>query len=291
MINSGIYEIKNQITGKVYVGSSINISARKKQHLNMLNKGIHHSVRLQNAWTKYGDSPFIFNILENVPDKQRLIEREQYWINHLNAYGENGYNSRPIANSQLGVKASADTKRKISEAYAKRKALPGYVSPNKGRKLTPEACAKIGDSHRGTHHTNESKKKISEARTGIIPKWADPKQRAINLSKARMGYVMPESTKKKLSAINKGKSKYSISKKEEMLELYYKGMTRQEIAKITGADRHLVSDIIAALDPVAGKTSRKHRTKARERMAYARRRRIDIGRIESKRIISKGGER
>jgi hypothetical protein len=40
---------------------------------------------LQNAWNKYGEDNFYFSVLELVPDKDKLIEREQYWIDKLNA--------------------------------------------------------------------------------------------------------------------------------------------------------------------------------------------------------------
>lgn len=77
---SGIYIIKNTINKKVYVGSAINLKSRWKRHLWALSKNVHHSSILQKAFNKYGAENFFIEILEYVPDKKQLIQREQYWI-------------------------------------------------------------------------------------------------------------------------------------------------------------------------------------------------------------------
>lgn len=51
---TGIYQIKNILTGKVYVGSSIDIHDRILDHKQMLKKDKHHSPKLQNSVNKYG---------------------------------------------------------------------------------------------------------------------------------------------------------------------------------------------------------------------------------------------
>lgn len=51
----GIYQIKNKINGKVYIGQSINIEKRLKRHLNDLRKLKHRNQHLQNAFNKYGE--------------------------------------------------------------------------------------------------------------------------------------------------------------------------------------------------------------------------------------------
>jgi len=51
---SGIYQIKNTLNGKFYVGSAVNIKQRWSTHISSLNKNNHHSGHLQNAWNKYG---------------------------------------------------------------------------------------------------------------------------------------------------------------------------------------------------------------------------------------------
>jgi len=215
----GIYKIENKITGKKYIGSSKNIKNRLYQHKRLLEKGEHHSIKLQNTYNKYGKDNFIFEIIESLDDEILLIEREQYWIDGLDTYN-NGYNSRPIADSPLGTKCSEETKKKISEFHKKRKRKPhseetkrklsehfkGKPSPNKGKKLSEETKKKISESKKGkpsgregSKHSEETKKHLSEVRKGI--KW-------------NPDYVMSEETKKKISDTMKRKGIKPPSRKK-----------------------------------------------------------------------------
>ena len=75
----GIYEIKNKVTGKSYIGSSKQIEKRWRQHLLALKKNIHHSILLQRAWNKYGEDCFEFNIKEECQEDE-LVEKEQQYL-------------------------------------------------------------------------------------------------------------------------------------------------------------------------------------------------------------------
>lgn len=50
----GIYQIQNKINGKIYIGQSIDIEKRLKQHLRYLRKSQHYNSHFQNAFDKYG---------------------------------------------------------------------------------------------------------------------------------------------------------------------------------------------------------------------------------------------
>ena len=80
----GIYKITNNSNGKSYIGQSIHIESRWKEHLRSDDNSIFHQ-ELQNNPTI-----FTFSILE-ICEKEKLNEREQYWIQHYNSY-HNGYN-------------------------------------------------------------------------------------------------------------------------------------------------------------------------------------------------------
>jgi len=56
---SGIYQIINNINGKVYIGHSVNISFRWYNHMNNLLKGNHHNSKLQDDFNTYGLSAWI----------------------------------------------------------------------------------------------------------------------------------------------------------------------------------------------------------------------------------------
>lgn len=87
-----IYQIKNLVNGKLYIGQTINYKSRKDKHLSLLRRNDHHNPYLQNAYNKYGEDAFEFSILhEEECDQDRLNELEEYYINKYNSY-RNGYN-------------------------------------------------------------------------------------------------------------------------------------------------------------------------------------------------------
>lgn len=94
----GVYAIQNMVTDKVYIGSSVDIRKRWSHHIKELNKGVHSNSRLQNSWNCYGEENFSFSVMELVEDRNSLFEREQYWIDQLDACNkEIGFNIAEIA--------------------------------------------------------------------------------------------------------------------------------------------------------------------------------------------------
>lgn len=103
----GIYKIKNIITGKFYIGSSLEIKQRWQRHLKDLENNKHHSIILQRAWNKYGKENFIFEILEECSIENLLILEQEYLDNYLPVY-----NICPNAGNSYGRKDSIETKMK-----------------------------------------------------------------------------------------------------------------------------------------------------------------------------------
>lgn len=85
----GIYAIHNILSGKVYVGSSVRMNRRYKDHSGALYKNKHTNKQLQK---EYNDSPeaFYFEVLEYCTEKE-IINRENYWIKEKDSV-ENGFN-------------------------------------------------------------------------------------------------------------------------------------------------------------------------------------------------------
>ena len=147
---SGIYQIYNPINNKRYVGSSINIERRFKQHISDLKANRHHNQHLQNAWNKYGDQ-LKFEVLEYC-EPEYLIETEQYYVDYYNSADRKyGYNIDKYV-SHFGHHLSDETRKKISEKA-------------KGRKLSKEAIEKMRLAMTGKKKPKQSqtmKKKYSE---------------------------------------------------------------------------------------------------------------------------------
>lgn len=167
---SGVYAIICLVDDKLYIGSSYQARVRCLTHRNLLRKGAHHNIHLQRAWNKYGESSFVFSLIEQVaPD--RLLEREQYWIdfhgccNDMRGYNisrkagapmaglqHSGQTRARMAASQLGRKHSDEVKEKIRNAHL-------------GRKKTPEHIANMGVSRRGRKASDETRAKLRAIRS------------------------------------------------------------------------------------------------------------------------------
>lgn len=91
-MKSGVYCIRNRVTDKRYIGMSVNINERQKQHLDLLLNGTHYNIYLQRAFNKHGQSLFEFSKIEFV-DNKHMSERERYWIKFFDTTNsEKGYN-------------------------------------------------------------------------------------------------------------------------------------------------------------------------------------------------------
>lgn len=89
----GIYKITNIINGKSYIGQSINIDKRIKEHFYKAScqKDCSYNSILHSAIRKYGEANFKIEIVvECCTDK--LDELEKYYIQEFNTLTPNGYN-------------------------------------------------------------------------------------------------------------------------------------------------------------------------------------------------------
>jgi len=90
---SGIYKIICRSNNKFYIGSSININRRFKDHIRLLKRNNNKNKYLQNSWNKYGEKNFKFEIIEIVNNVKQLLIREKWWIDNTNCYNRKiGFN-------------------------------------------------------------------------------------------------------------------------------------------------------------------------------------------------------
>ena len=143
----GIYLIINQITGRIYVGSSIDIELRFYMHHYHLNRNEHGNFFLQRAWNCYGPDAFQFCIVEECA-RNKLLEIEQLWIDATSRK----YNIVPIAGNTLGRICSDETKEKIRQSKLGKKCSEESKLKRslaaKGRPKSEEHKLKIGKGNR-----------------------------------------------------------------------------------------------------------------------------------------------
>lgn len=114
---SGIYIIKHIPSNKIYIGSANNFKLRFIKHRRLLRANCHHSSHLQNAYNKYKEEDFSFDILEETSD---LVNREQYYLDLYTPYDNSiGYNISPTAYNNTGIVRSDTYKRNKADVHAK----------------------------------------------------------------------------------------------------------------------------------------------------------------------------
>lgn len=190
--NSGIYQIKNLVNGKFYIGQTVELSPRRYNHFRLLSVGKHHNPKLQASFNKHGISNFEFSVLIYC-DINMLDYFEQVIINSLKptynirkeAKSNRGHivteeTKEKIRNSQLGKFISLETRQKISKSLMGRvmsqeqkdkqsKRMLGHKI-NTGRVHSQETKDKKKEfwkSYWSTHKrvvSDETKKKQSESR-------------------------------------------------------------------------------------------------------------------------------
>lgn len=128
---SGIYQIRNTVNAKRYIGSACSIGQRWNEHRSALERGKHVNRHLQFAWIRHGRSSFAFEVML-VCRADELIRQEQSAFDRFKPE----YNVARFAGSTLGRKHSAETKAKIAA-----KAI--------GRKWTDESKAKVSNTMTG----------------------------------------------------------------------------------------------------------------------------------------------
>jgi group I intron endonuclease len=125
LYQTGVYKIVNKISGKFYIGSAARVHHRPSccgfysrwtLHISDLNRNLHHCQPLQRAWHKYGEDAFDFIILEFV-ESEKCEEVEQTYLDNTDK--KQRYNTKDRTNSNLGVKASDETRKKMSDSSSK----------------------------------------------------------------------------------------------------------------------------------------------------------------------------
>lgn len=118
---AGIYCIKNTINNKCYIGQSIKLKNRLKDHLRNWMDPVYEHLVIYRAFKKYGIENFEISILKTfrsaltAETKSNLDYWEKYYIKEYDSYN-NGYNSTLGGDTGvLGLKHSEETKKKISK--------------------------------------------------------------------------------------------------------------------------------------------------------------------------------
>jgi len=99
----GVFQIKNKINGKIFIGSSLDLNAIWHAQKLQLDFGMHAKSVLQSEWKEFGPASFTYEIVEEIKqndDKptdypKEIKALEEMIIENLQPFDERGYNKRP----------------------------------------------------------------------------------------------------------------------------------------------------------------------------------------------------
>lgn len=198
-----IYQIRNISNNKIYIGSTKEFHKRKLRHIRELKKNKHHCIYLQRAYNKYGNSFFVFEILEKCTESE-LLNKEQEWINNKNpdyniggVGGGDNYTNHPNK-EQIYIKITQALKNAPNPSPKYKQDNPNWkggktfftcpkcgIEVRTSSKKTQKTCYKCKDISGeknpffGKKHSNEAKNKISKSKQGV-PNLSCSKRCSIN---------------------------------------------------------------------------------------------------------------
>jgi group I intron endonuclease len=167
---SGVYMIKNILNGESYIGSATSLMKRANAHRCCLLNGNHANIKLQRSFNKNGGNCFIIGVIE-FTSIENLINLETEMINKFKPF----YNLRNVTKSNLGVKLSDETRKKMRDAKIGKKPHPNsllaLIKSNKRRagNLTEPmraALKKGSQSLIGKPKSEKTKQLISQSKIG-----------------------------------------------------------------------------------------------------------------------------
>ena len=132
-LNAGVYQIRNVLNNRVYIGSTIDFKVRWQQHIKNLRKNKHNNCFLQADFNKCGEPAFVFEVVEvteNKTKEQRLLVEKWYIEQH---FGKQCYNLRinPCSRDEGKDKNPEVSKKRRSEALKRR-----YQDPEQKERLS-----------------------------------------------------------------------------------------------------------------------------------------------------------
>ncbi len=197
MKKCGIYKITNIINGKIIIGQSRDLSHRWYSYKHKLRKKIYHNPYLQNAWNKYGEQNFKFEIILECT-KEKLDEEEIKLIKIYNSTNRQfGYNIEEGGNKHKSC--SEETRLKM------RNAKLGVFDGNKNPMFNK-------------HHSKESKRQMSESQKGHrhTEEWKINHSIALMGNKNLLGHRHSKATKRKMSESHKNREPISEETRKKL---------------------------------------------------------------------------
>lgn len=181
-----IYRVKNKISGKVYIGQSIHtLEKRKDTHLKSIETG---KSKFYKALKSYGVDNFQWEVIDTATTKEELNQKEKNYIIEYNSIddgynmvegGTGGYNEYAVIANRKKRKGKTyeeiysskeiidNLKNNLRKNIIEHNKVYGFnsIDKEKHKEICRKGAYKLVEM--GYTHSEETKKKISDAQKGI----------------------------------------------------------------------------------------------------------------------------
>lgn len=216
-MTGGIYEIRNKVNGKYYLGRAERFKARFNRHRYDLRRGRHPCLYLQRAWNKYGEDAFEFvAVIECIVEAAQKVEEERlssgdrllYTVSRMSSGGD-GLTNHPHREQIVARQSAAACVAMAAlspQERIRRYGRSGERTGMAGRRQTEESRQTMSETtllnmKRGPEHPNFGLKRSQETR-----------DRLSEIASSRTGDRNPfygkshsEATREKLAAQRRGR--------------------------------------------------------------------------------------
>lgn len=156
---SGIYQIRNIVNEKVYIGQTKQpFFKRFLHHVWKLRKGMHDNKHLQRAFDFYTEEAFVFEVLEVIENPKLLDKKEIEYIKKAKRCNL-CYNISDGGQGMHGIPMPDHVKEMLSKLNKKL---------NTGKHPSVETRKKMSDSRKGTKRSSEEVSKMLQTRSNKI---------------------------------------------------------------------------------------------------------------------------
>jgi len=139
-----VYQIKNTINKKCYIGATKDFNQRRLTHIYSLRSGVNQNHELQQDYNLYGEEFFRFDVL-CFSDEKMILEFESRLIKQRNKNGSPLYNQREMNGHCCYLKESVNgmVRKLIKAGFNKWRIKSYYYGERNARYLDAIQLAKI----------------------------------------------------------------------------------------------------------------------------------------------------
>lgn len=148
-----VYEIKNTVNGKAYIGQTRHPKDRWLNHRIAAKRG--DNILIYRAMREHGIHNFTFTLLEEYGTENESLAAEKSFIKTRGTFFPDGYNLTLGGKGALGLICSPETREKLRRAIT-------------GQKRSPETLEKMSKGRKGKPKSPEHRAKLSAALKGQI---------------------------------------------------------------------------------------------------------------------------